>query len=130
VTMNHFWTWTRNGTQVVTTPDGVDMLNEGALPGILRDAAALNPVVVVDAATCETFFSVVAMGMLDKAARAMADAGGELRIVITQQGTRRHLAIFLEIIHSDGHLRIFEDLNEALAAPQPAWKPQLQPQAA
>ena len=128
--MNHFWAWTRNGTQVVTTPDGVDMANEDVLPGILRDAAARNPVVVVDAATCETFFSVNAMGMLDKAARTMADAGGELRIVITKPSTRRHLELCQEIVRSDGHLRIFEDLDEALTAPRPDWKPQLQPQAA
>jgi hypothetical protein len=69
--MNNFWTWTRNGTQIVTTPDGVDIANEGALPGILRDAAARNPVVIVDTATCETFFSVNAMGMLDEATRTM-----------------------------------------------------------
>ncbi len=128
--MNHFWTWTRNGTPVVTTPDGVDMANEDALPGILRNAAARNPVVIVDAATCETFFSVNAMGMLDKATRTMADAGGELRIVITKPSTRLYLELYMEIVRSDGHLRIFEDLDEALAAPRPDWKPQLQPQAA
>ncbi len=128
--MNHFWTWTRNGTPVVTTPDGVDMANEDALPGILRNAAARNPVVIVDAATCETFFSVNAMGMLDKATRTMADAGGELRIVITKPSTRHYLELYMEIVRSDGHLRIFEDLDEALAAPRPDWKPQLQPQAA
>ena len=108
----------------------VNIANEDVLPGILRDAAARNPVVVVDAATCETFFSVNAMGMLDAAARTMADAGGELRIVITNPSTCRHLELFQEIVHSDGHLRIFEDLDEALAAPRPDWKPQLQPQAA
>jgi len=82
--MEHFWTWTRNGTPVVTTPDGVNMANEDPLPGILHDAAARNPVVIVDAATCKTFFSVNAMRMLDEAASTMADAGGELRIVITK----------------------------------------------
>jgi hypothetical protein len=128
--MNHFWTWMRNGAPVVTTPDGVDIANEDALPGILRDAAARNPVVIVDAATCETFFSVKAMGMLDKAACTMADAGGELRIVITNPNTRRYLKLCQEIFRSDEHLRIFEDLDEALATPRPDWKPQLQPQAA
>jgi hypothetical protein len=128
--MEHFWTWMRNGTPVVTTPDGVDMANEDALPGILRDAAARNPVVIVDAATFETFFSVNAMGKLDKAARTMAAAGGELRIVLTNPGKRRHLELFLGIVRSYGHLRIFEDLDEALAAPRPDWKPQMQPQAA
>jgi hypothetical protein len=106
------------------------MANEDALPGILRDAAARNPVVIVDAATCETFFSVNAMRMLDKAASTMADAGGELRIVITKPRTRYHLELYLEIARSDRHLRIFEDLDEALAALQPDWKPRLQPQAA
>ena len=129
--MEHFWTWMRNGTPVVTTPDGVDIANEDALPGILRDAAARNPVVIVDAATFETFFSASAMGKLDKAARTMAGAGGELRIVITKPRKRRqHLELFLEIVGSDGYLRIFEDLDEALAAPRPDWKPQMQPQAA
>ena len=86
--------------------------------------------VIVDAATCETFFAVTAMGILEKAARAMADAGGELRIVITKPSTRRFLELYLEFGGSDGLLRIFGDLDEALAAPRPDWKPQLQPQAA
>jgi hypothetical protein len=128
--MKRFWAWTRNGTPIVTTPDGVDISNEAPLPEILRDAAARNPVVIVDAATCETFFSVNAMRMLDKAACTMADAGGELRVVITKPSTRRYLELYLELACSDGHLRIFEDLDEALAAPRPDWKPQLQPQAA
>lgn len=128
--MSHFWTWTRNGTQIVTTPDGVEMANEDALPGILRAAAAQNPVVVVDAATCGTFFSVRAMGMLVKAASMVADAGGQLRIVITKQSTRRHLELYQEMFRCDGHLRIFGSLDDALAAPQPDWKPRLQPQAA
>jgi hypothetical protein len=128
--MDYFFTWTRNGTQVVTTPDGVDIANEEALPGILRDATARNPVVLVDAATCQTFFSVKAMGMLDEAARAMADAGGELRIAISKPSTRDHLELFQTIVRSDRHLRIFEDLDEALAAPRLDWRPQLQPQAA
>ena len=68
------------------------------------------------------------MGKLDKAARTMAGAGGELRIVITKPRKRRqHLELFLEIVRSDGYLRIFEDLDEALAAPRPDWKPQMQP---
>jgi len=128
--MEHFWTWTRNGTPVVTTPDGVDMANEKQLPGILRDAAARNPVVVVDAATCGTFIGVTAMHILEKAARAMADAGGELRIVITKPRMRECLELFLEFGGTAGYLPIFGDLDEALAAPWPDWKPQLQPQAA
>ena len=86
--------------------------------------------VIVDAATFETFFSASAMGKLDKAARTMAAAGGELRIVITKPRKRRHLELFLEIVGSYGYLRIFEDIDEALAAPRPDWKPQMQPQAA
>jgi hypothetical protein len=128
--MERFWTWTRNGTLAVTTPDGVDMANEDELFEILRDAAARNPVVVVDAATCDTFFGVSAMRMLDKQARTMAYAGGELRIVITKPSWRSYLELYLELAHSDRHLRIFEDLDEALAAPRPGWEPQLQPQAA
>ena len=128
--MKNFWTWTRNGMPIVTTPDGVDIANEDALPGILRDAAALDSVVIVDAATCETFFSVRAMRMLDKAACAMAEAGGELRIAITTPRKRDHLELYLTIARSDRHLRIFEDLDKALAAPRPDWQPQLQPQAA
>jgi anti-anti-sigma regulatory factor len=128
--MEHFWTWTRNGTPVVTTPDAIDMANEDALPERLRDAAARNPVVVVDAATCETFFSLAAMRTLDSASRTMVDAGGELRIVVTKPSTRYYLEIYLEIARSDGQLRIFEDLDEALAAPQLNWKPRLQHMAA
>jgi hypothetical protein len=128
--MKQFWICTRNGTPVVTTPEGVDMANEAALPGILRDAAAFDSVVIVDATTCETFFSAKAMGMLDNAARRMADEGGELRIAINKPRTRYHLEVYLDIAHSDRHLRIFEDLDKALAAPRPDWKPQLQPQAA
>jgi hypothetical protein len=129
--MEPFWNWTRDGMPIVTTPDGVDILNEDALPRLLRDAAAWNPVVIVDAATCETFFSARAMRMLDKEARTMAYAGGELRIVITEpSSTRRLMELYLEIARSDRYLRIFGDLDEALAAPQPDWKPQLQPQAA
>jgi hypothetical protein len=128
--MKHFWTSTQNGTPVVTTPDGVDIANEAALPGILRDAAAFDSVVIVDAATYETFFSVNAMRILDNAARAMADQGGELRIAITKPRTRYHLEVYLATARSDRHLQIFEDLDKALAAPRPNWKPQLQPQAA
>jgi hypothetical protein len=128
--MGQFWTWTRNGTPVVTTPDGVDIANEDALPGTLRDAAARNPVVIVDAVTCETFFSVNAMGMLDKAARTMAGAGGELRIVTDKPGTRRYLELYMKVVRSDGDLRIFGDLDEALAAPALGRESQLQPQAA
>ena len=128
--MEHFGTWTHNGMPVVTTPDWVDVSNEAALPGLLRDAAAFDSVVIVDATTCDTFFSVSAMRMLDNAARAMADEGGELRIAITKPKRREHLELYLAIAHSDRHLRIFEDLYKALAAPRPDWKPQLQPQAA
>jgi hypothetical protein len=123
--MEHFWTWTRNGTPVVTTPDAIDMANEAALPDRLRDAAAQNPVVVVDAATCGTFFSVGAMRILDQAARAMAAAGGELRIVITKPSTRYYLEIYLDVACSGRQLRIFEDLDASLAAPQLNWQPQL-----
>lgn len=128
--MKHFWTWTRSGTPIVTTPDGVDIANEKALCGILRDAAASDPVVIVDAATCETFFSVNAMRILDKAASTIAGEGGELRIVINKPSTRKYLALYLALGPSGGLLRVFEDLDEALAAPRLDWKPQLQPQAA
>jgi hypothetical protein len=128
--MEHFCTWTRNGMPIVTTPDGVDIANEDALPGILRDAATFDSVVIVDAATCKTFFSARAMRMLDDAARTMAGEGGELRIAIPQPRRRQILELCLAPVRSDRHLRIFEDLGEALAAPQADWQPQLQPQAA
>jgi anti-anti-sigma regulatory factor len=128
--MENFWSWTRNGTQVVTTPDAIDIANEEALADKLHDAARRNPVVVVDTATCETFLSVGAMRILDRAGRALADAGGELRIVITKPSTRRHLALYLESGPSYGCLRIFRDLDVALAVLQPVRNPQLQPQAA
>lgn len=56
--------------------------------------------------------------------------GRELRIAITKPSTRYYLELYLAIARSDKHLRIFEDLDEALAALRPDWKPQLQPQAA
>lgn len=122
--MNHFWTWMRNGTPVVTTPADVDLVNDGMLRAKLLAAGAWNPVVVVDASTCMTFFSVSAMRVLDEAGRRMADAGGELRVVIARPKTR----YYLEVTRYDGHLRIFDSLTEALEAP---WQDRkLQPQAA
>jgi hypothetical protein len=122
--MNHFWTWTRNGTPVVTTPDAVDIANEGMLRRKLLAAGAWNPVVVVDTSMCMTFFSVSAMRVLDEAGRRMADAGGELRVVIAKPKRRYHL----EVARCDRHLRIFESLTEALDAPEQDRKPR--PQAA
>jgi hypothetical protein len=128
--MKHFWTWMHNGATVVTTPDEVDIANEAVLAGILRGATASDSVVTVDAATCGTFFDVLAMRVLDEAARAMAHQGGELRIAITKPKIREYLDLYLALGCSDSYLRIFEDLGKALAAPRPDWKPQLQPQAA
>lgn len=122
--MNHFWTWTRNGTPVVTTPAEVDIADEAVLRGKLFAASAWNPVVVVDASTCATFFDVIAMRVLDQAGRRMAAAGGELRLVIAKPKTRD----YLEITRYDRNLRIFENLTEALDTPQQDRNPQ--PQAA
>lgn len=124
--MNHFWTWTRNGTPVVTTPAEVDMANDGVLRGKLLAAGAWNPVVVVDASTCMTFFAVTSMRVLDEAGRRMADAGGELRVVIAKPQTR----YYLEVARYDRHLRIFESLTDALHAPQPNRQQDRKPQAA
>lgn len=128
--MMHFWTWTHNGMMVVTTPDFVDVSNEKALPVLLRGAAAVDSVVIVDATTCDTFFGVNAMRTLDDAAAAMAGEGGELRIAITNPKRREHLELYVTLAHSDRHLRIFDDLRKALAATRLDRKPQLQPQAA
>jgi anti-anti-sigma regulatory factor len=117
--MENFWTWTQNGMPVVTTPDGVDVANDSVLQSKLLAAAARSPVVIVDTDTCNTFLSVSAMRILDQVGRRMADAGGELRIVITKPKTRRNL----EIVRYDRHLRFFESLPEALSASQQERKP-------
>lgn len=122
--MNHIWTWLRNGTPVVTTPEGVDIANDRELSGKLLAAGAWSPVVVVDGSTYRTLFSVSAMRVLDEAGRRMAAAGGELRLVAGRPKT----GFYLKIAHYESHLRIFGNLDEALEAPQ--QNRALQPQAA
>ena len=122
--MNHIWTWMRNGTPVLTTPEGVDIANDKELRGKLLAAGAWNPVVVVDASMYRTLFSVSAMRVLDEAGRRIAAAGGELRLVAGRPKT----GFYLKIARYESHLRIFGNLDEALEAPQ--QNRALQPQAA
>ena len=106
-----FWTWTCNGTRVLSTPEeGVDLANDAALHRNLTAAAANSPVVVVDG----TFFSVSAMRVLDQVGRMMAAAGGELRVVLP---TPRKCG-YLELARYHEHVRAFLTLAEAVAAAQ------------
>lgn len=122
--MDNFWTWMQNGTPVVTTPDCVDISNDDVLRRKLLAAGAWNPVVVVDGSTCRTLFAVRGMRVLDEVGRMMADAGGELRLVIGRPNT----PYCLEIVGYDKHVRVFRSLTEALSAPRQGWKSR--PQAA
>jgi len=117
--MTHIWTWTRNGTPVLTTPEGVDIANDRELREKLLSVSDWNPVVVVDGSTFRTFFSVGAMRVLDEASRRMAAVGGELRLATTRPNMRRDLGI----ARYGSLLQIFESLDDALDVT-------LQPQAA
>jgi anti-anti-sigma factor len=106
-----FWTWTRNGTPIVTTPTGIDVGNQDAMRRELLAATAYSAVIVVDmsATTCCDVFG---MRVLAEIASKLADGGGELRAVISHVLTLRSLAI----TRHDSQLRIFPSLPEALSA--------------
>ena len=125
--MEHFWTWMRNGTAIVTTPVDVDMANEEELAAKLLAASEWSPVLVVDANTCGTFFSVAAMRVLHLAGRRMAATGGEVRLVLPVPDKYKCRSL-LKTVRYDKYLQLFESLDEAVEAPQQNLA--LEPQAA
>jgi anti-anti-sigma factor len=110
---NGFWTWTRNGIPVVTTPTEIDIDNKDPMRRELLAAAAYSTVIIVDM-SATTFCDVSGMRVLDEIGGMLADGGGELRAVISRPFTLRCLAI----VRYDSQLRIFPSLTEALSAPR------------
>lgn len=120
---NGFWTRTRNGTPIVTTPAEIDVDNQDAMRRELLAATTYSAVIVVDM-SATIFCDVFGMRVLADIASKLADCGGELRAVISHALTLRCLAI----TRHDSQLRIFPSLPEALSATR--QNRETQPQAA
>ncbi len=99
-----------NGIPVVTAPTEIDISNKDAMRQDLLAATAYSAVIVVNMSET-TFCDASGMRVLAEIGSMLADAGGELRAVITRPLMLRCLAI----TRDDSLLRIFPTVPKALS---------------
>jgi len=108
-----------DGVPVVTAPGEIDVTNAAELRTALLRAAAVDcPVLVVDMART-TFCDSAGLHTLLGAHRRARAEGNELRMVVTGAAVHRILALTA----ADRLFRVYDSLQEALAAPRPQARP-------
>jgi anti-sigma B factor antagonist len=107
-----------SGLPVVSAPAEIDVANSGQLRSALLNAAAINPVVVVDLSGTE-FCDSNGISVLVRALRRAQADGGELRLVVRTAPVLR----ILTITGVGSLFEVFGSLEEALVRPPPELAP-------